>query len=81
MTNADATQLKSAVFLDISSFMGTRRKMAKKTRVTTRGPEQPGQPEPKKKRIPLNNARLRALAQRHKPPQSWYDEEQEGLYA
>jgi hypothetical protein len=28
-----------------------------------------------KKRSKLSNARLKALATRHKPPQSWYDED------
>jgi hypothetical protein len=29
---------------------------------------------------PLLNARLLALADRYQPPQSWYDENHEGLY-
>ena len=28
----------------------------------------------------LSNARLRELAKKHKPPQSWFDNAEEGLY-
>jgi len=32
------------------------------------------------RRTRLTNAKLRALAVKHKPPQAWYDTEEEGLY-
>ena len=35
---------------------------------------------PKAKRPPMTNARLRKLAEKHKPPESWYDKDEEGLY-
>ena len=40
-------------------------------------------PKPKKKpkaNPKLTTARLRKLAMKHKPPQSWFDTEEEGLY-
>jgi hypothetical protein len=61
--------------------MATKRKTKKKPKESKRaGVLERPQPNGKEKGVRLTNAKLRELAQKHKPPQSWYDHEEEGLY-
>jgi hypothetical protein len=43
-------------------------------------PKRKKKPGKTKRRRGLTNAELRELMKANKPPQSWYDEDQEGLY-
>jgi hypothetical protein len=38
------------------------------------------QPQKTTTPVRLSNAKLRELAKTHKPPQSWFDNDEEGLY-
>jgi hypothetical protein len=62
--------------------MATKRKTGKKLDTGKRNSvmEKPAPPHRKAQRTRLTNAKLRQLAEKHKPPQSWYEEEEEGLY-
>jgi hypothetical protein len=55
-----ATGLGEVVLLRATVYDGSRKGRPKRTA---------------KKTLKLSNARLKALAAKHKPPQSWYDEE------